>query len=218
MTREISPSITTALANSHVNLAFLLELGLDSGAVYLWSGEGNLSWDGKLWMGVGALGSISAITEETGLADVRIKATLSHLPIENLPDFVEEFTLNNPVGRPFQIHLVFFNNDTSIDDVLPLTAGFIDGLNIFEAGGGGSENLGGIELTLASEAAMLALTRVFRLTDQHQQALFPGDKGLEFVTDTNLSEIRWGQADPQSVTTTAPEGGGANLKRGIGFE
>ncbi len=206
MTRKITPAISTALEANHVNLAFLLELGLDGGSVYLWSGEGDLNWDAKIWKGVGALGSISAITEEAGLSDVRIKAHLSHVPIENMPDFVEEFTLNNPVGRPFQIHLVFFNDDTSVNDVLPLTAGFIDGLNIFEKGETSVENIGGIELTLASETALLALTRVFRFTDQHQRSLFPGDKGLEFVTDTSLSEIRWGQADAQKIASS-PGGG-----------
>lgn len=208
MTRQLSATIDTALGNAHVNIAFLLELGLDGGSVYLWSGEGDLNWDAKVWKGVGALGSISAITEESGLSDVRIKATLSHLPIENMPDFVEEFTINNPVGRPFAINLAFFKNDTSVNDVLPLTAGFIDALNISETGEASPENMGGVELTLASEAAMLAHTRVFRLTDQHQQALFTGDKGLEFVTDTNLGEIRWGQADPQRV----PSGNGSDLK------
>ncbi|MCK5041713.1 MAG: hypothetical protein KAR62_05440, partial [Sphingomonadales bacterium] len=83
---------------------------------------------------------------------------------------------------------------------------FIDGLNIFEKGETSVENIGGIELTLASETALLALTRVFRFTDQHQRSLFPGDKGLEFVTDTSLSEIRWGQADAQKIASS-PGGG-----------
>lgn len=214
MTRQVSPAISTVLDSNHLNLAFLLELNLDGGSAYLWSGEGDLNWDGKTWKGVGALGSISAITEDTELADARIKAYLSHVPIENMPDFVEEFTLNNPVGRPFQIHIVFFNDDTSVNDVLPLTAGFIDGLNIFERGGDFAENIGGIELTLASESALLGLKRVFRFTDQHQQSLFPGDRGLEFVTDTNLGEIRWGQAEPQKISSnTSQSQNQSNLMR-----
>jgi hypothetical protein len=210
MTRQITSAVSNALQASHVNLAFLLELSLDGGSVYLWSGEGGLNWDGKVWNGVGALGSISAITEEAGLSDVRIKAHLSHVPIENMPDFVDEFTLNNPVGRPFQIHIVFFNDDTSINDVMPLTAGFIDGLNIFENGDSQAENIGGIELVLASESALLAQTRVFRFTDQHQRSLFPGDRGLEFVTDSSLSEIRWGQGDAQKLPSS--QGGGISYR------
>lgn len=213
MTRQISPAIITEVENAHVNIAFLLSLDLDVSPLYLWSGLGSLNWDGKIWQGVGALGALSAINEDTDLSDVRIKANLSHLPIESLPDFVTEFASNDPVGRPFKIYLAFLNDDTSMNDVVLLTAGFIDGLSLSEAVTGAGENMGGIELTLASEAALLKQTRLYRFTDQHQKSLFPSDRGLEFVTDTNLGEIRWGQADPQKIPASGFSG-----KKGFEFD
>ena len=199
MTRILPTSVSLGVEQDKVSVAFLLELALDGGSVFLWSGEGNLIWNGQTWLGVGAMGAISSVAEDAQLSDARIKATLSHVPVDNLPDFVQEFSDNDPVGRGFTLNLAFFNDDTSINDVVTLTAGFIDAISMNDGEGGADGSSGGIELTLASEAALLSRHRGYRLTDQHQEALFMGDRGLEFVTDTTLGEIRWGAADPQTV-------------------
>ena len=199
MTRVLPTSVSTGVEQDKVSVAFLLEMALDSGSVYLWSGQGDLDWNGQTWLGVGGMGAISAVTEDSQMSDARIKATLSHVPVENLPDFVQEFSDNDPVGRSFTLSLAFFDEDTSISDVVTLTAGFVDAVSMNDGAGGADGSSGGIELMLASEAALLSRKRGYRLTDQHQEALFSGDRGLEFVTDTNLAEIRWGSADPQTI-------------------
>ena len=203
MTRGLSAGLETAVAAEVVRYAYMLELRLDSGDVNVWSGTGPLTALAKTWDGLGAMGAISGPTEASGLSDTVMKATLSHIPIATLPDFVDEFTTNNPRGREFDLHLVVLKEDGTVDDVITLTTGFIDSASMVD----GEEGM--VQIDLVSEAARLRSTRVYRFTAQHQEALFPGDLGFEFVTDTD-PEIRWGSATPQKVAA----GGGAGFRTG----
>lgn len=199
MTRGLSAGLETAVSAETTRYAALLELRLDSGDVNLWSGEGDLIWNGKTWKGVGGIGTVSGTKESSDLSDTVIRATLSHIPITTLPDFVQEFKDNNPRGREFDLHLAFFDANGAIDDVITLTTGFIDSASMID----GEE--GEVQIDLVSEASKLARTNLFRLTDQHQRQLFAGDLGLEFVADLD-EEIRWGSANPKSVRTGANKG------------
>lgn len=185
MTRDISTAASNHAAGGTVRFALLLELNLDSGDVNIWSGGGDLSWSSKTWSGVGDLGAISSVSETSDLSDARITATLSLADGGDVLDIATEFTTNDPVGRGFTLYLGLFNEDGSIDDVVTLTSGFIDGCALSDGA------IGGVEVSLASEAALLARETYFRLDDQHQQQLFSGDKGLEFVSDPNLGNTNF---------------------------
>jgi hypothetical protein len=192
MTRSLSAAAATHVEGETTRFAILMELRLDSGDVNIWSGVGDLSWDSKTWQGLGAMGGLSGVAEATDLSDTVTRATLSHIPIAALPDFVEEFKTNNPVGREYDLFLALLDSNNLIEDVIPLTSGFIDG-NSFTDG-----EEGAISLDLVSEATKLEMVLLYRLSAQHQDSLFPGDLGLEFVTDLD-EEIRWGGATPQRV-------------------
>lgn len=195
MTRTLPAAVATAIANNAAGTetlywAILLQLGLDSGTVYMHSGVGDLSWNGQTWTGVGGMGTISGVPEDTGMSSTEIKVTLAHFAIGALPDFIVEFDTNDPTKRPWEMHLAFFDEDHVIKDVLTLDKGGIGGVIMSE-----SEETGQIEVSLVNETARLERADGLRLTDQHQQSIWPGDKGLEFVTDTNLGDIPWGVTD-----------------------
>lgn len=216
MTRSLSAAIQTELDN-HANgtpiyPCFLLYLGLDSGATYLWSGVGDLVYDSNTYQGVGAMGSIGAVAEDSKLSDVRFNVQLSAIPAESLPDFVDEVTTGNPINRPFTIHLGFMDDEGQLQDAMLLTAGFIDGADISETQGDDGQRLGSIRLTMASESTRLARSDFRRMTNQSQQAIFTGDKGFEFVADTNMREIVWGSVKQQVGSST---GRGGNPNTGV---
>ncbi len=210
MTRSLTGAADAHITGDVVRPAFLLELVLDSGAVKIWDGTGTLNWDSKNWLGIGAAGSIGPVTEASDLSDTVIRATLSHIPIDTLPDFVEEFTDNDPVGRAFTLYLALFKADNTIDDVVTLTAGFIDSASMSDG------EAGAVSIDLVSEQARLRRTRVYRLSHQHQEDLFTGDLGLEFVTDLD-EEIRWGAATPQKIAQ-GPSAGGSSRGSGSGLD
>ncbi len=176
MTRNISQEASDHIEAETIPFAVLLELEFDSGPVNLWWGIGDIVWDGKTWIGTGEIGSLSGVTEATDLSDTVIRATLSHLDNSLMPDFVDELTNQNPVGRGFSTYLAFFNPDNSIKDTVLLSAGLIDAVHLTNG------ETGAISLDLVSEAGQMARVRFFRMDDQHQQKIFPGDKGFQFVT------------------------------------
>lgn len=203
MTRNLPAVLSDEVEKESIAWALFLELALDSGAVNIWSGTGDFAWGGKTWSGIGTMGTLSGVSEDTDLADVRIEASLSlHEDVaeEALPDLLTEFKDNDPVGRVFTLYLGFFEVDSGalLDDPMTLTAGFIDEVKLSEAE---------VNLTLASEQALMARNRIMRLTDQDQRALFPGDAGLEFVTSLD-EEIKWGSAPPQKISRGRFSGSG----------
>ena len=195
MTRNLSQAISDQIEAEVVPFAILLELGFDSSPAYRWSGAGDLSWDGKTWLGTGEMGSITEVTEATNLADTVIRATLSHIDNSVMPDLVSEVTDMDPVGRPFTLYMAFFNPDNTVKDVMTLTAGLIDAVQLVDG------ETGAITIDLVSEAGLMKRAVFFRMDDQHQQKLFPGDKGFQFVTGMD-EEVAMASAPTRNLRGT----------------
>ena len=211
MTRSLDASIATAVTNNAagteiLNWLSLLKLELDSGTVFLNSGTQDFSFDGETWIGVGGAGSLSGIRENTSLGKAEIVAILSHIPLSGLPDFVDEFTDNDPVGRSWTTYIAFLNADFNTKAVLTMDAGFIGSTEMGE-----SAEAGSIALTLLNETTRFGLVTFYRMTNQGQQSIWPGDEGFEFVTDTNLAEISWGKT--AAVIPSSGGGGGRSIGR-----
>jgi len=177
MTRELSPTSFALVAEQNISFAVLLELEFASGPVRLWSGVGDLSFGGKTWVGTGQLGSLSGVTEATDLSDTVIRARLSHIDAALMPEVVAEVTEGDPVGCPFAIFLAFFEPDGSVKNAVTLTSGFIDAVEL------AAGEAGALTLDLVTEGGQMARSRFYRLSDAHQKKLFPGDRGLEFVSN-----------------------------------
>ena len=61
MTRDLSPSMLTGIAQTDVRPILLFEGQFDGGFVRFWTGENTISWNGNDWIGAGQLiGSASA--------------------------------------------------------------------------------------------------------------------------------------------------------------
>lgn len=196
MTRNIPAPIQNELDNQAtepLKMALLFFADFEGDPVYVWTGIGDLEYNGNIYQGVGALGSTSPIAEDSKLSDVRYSASLSTLPAGILPDIVSEITDKNFNGRDFSIDLAFLDANTQFIDALPLTAGQMNGAEISEIPDKDEGELkGNIKLGLASDAAKLENRTFYRQTNQSQQQLFPGDRGFEYIDSTSLREIFWG--------------------------
>lgn len=184
MTRDQNASIEDVFRP-----ALLLELNLDTGDANVWTGSGTLPWGGKDWLGLGELGTFSAVKEGTKFQDDRITATMSGIAAEGMRDLIAEFNEDSPVGRPWSLYLAIFSEEAKLQSVDLLSAGFVDAVNY---------STGSVEITLATEAVLFGHIRFYRKSDAMQQKLFSGDKGLEFVTDLN-DAINWGSAPPTII-------------------
>ncbi len=182
MSRTTDVQLLSTIQAEKLDWAYMLALHFEGDPVYVWSGSGDLTWDGKTWIGTGDVGSLSGVSETDAMSNTVIEATLSHLE----PEHLQEIINFDPVGRSFDLHLAFFENDQrSPYKVLTLTAGVVDGISVVDG------QVGMIKLKLVSEMALMRRFHLFRMDDQHQQYLFPGDKGCEYVTSLD-EEIIWG--------------------------
>jgi len=218
MTRLLDAGVQQALDDAEtdgLNMGLLFFADYEGDPVYVWTGIGDLEHDGNIYQGLGDLGNISSIIEDAKLKDVRYSASLSAIPGGSIPDIISAITDGNPTGRDFTIDLAFFTPAVTLSGVLPLTSGFMDGSSINEAPTDDGELIGTITQNLASDSTRLSLRKFERLTNQSQQQIFSGDLGLEFVADTNLGEIYWGQKS--SVTSKGVSGGGAGGGGGGGL-
>ena len=84
MSRNIDSTLAAGLANANIQPIILAALTFASGVVYVWSGVGDLVWGGNTYQGVGALGSISAISEGSSVQADGMTLTLSGIPIPGL--------------------------------------------------------------------------------------------------------------------------------------
>lgn len=191
--RGFSGTIETALAAARADLALLVELAFVGGTERFWTGVGDIAWNSQTWTGSGELGSIDKIADSVEKSDAGVELTLNYLD----DDIRNELVTNDSVGQSASIYLALFDIDAgTVTDAYELYAGFIDQIEIVDAG-----ETGEVHVRLASELARLKKPQFMKLTDAHQQYLFAGDVGLEFASRMDQA-ITWGRK-PVDLRTNA---------------
>lgn len=184
MAREISTDLVKeALADSNRPI-LIADIETSDGNVRVWTGIGNLSFNGQTFYGIAGLGGISAI-KESG-SEVRANAVSMLLTGIPSADIAKALSTNYR-GRPGTIWLGFLSDDGDLIDSIILFKGTMDAVNLAE----GPET-SSIIAAAESRLADLDRPRLRRYTDEDQKALFPGDDGLEYVEGIQNEELVWG--------------------------
>ena len=175
-------ALETALGKSTVRWIYLVNLDLDT-PVYL-SNSYTVSWDNHLWLGLGVLGVISPIEEGTELQMYGVTLTISGIPLDTLDDAFN----TNYQGRSAKIWLALLgDNSQIINSPILVFSGRMDTMNI-ELG-----STAAISISIESKLTDWGRARVLKYTHEDQQLLYPGDKGLEFVSKIEEKEVLWGR-------------------------
>lgn len=182
--RDISAEMAAGAKESKIRSLVLVELVFDSGTLRLNNSLVNIPWNGNIYYGVGDLGDISSVRENTNLESSGITMTLTGIKQEyisiGLGDHIQ--------GRRAQIYEVLLNDDFSVKkDPVPLGPWKMDVLEIVYGKS--------CTLTLQCESLMAGWnrTKLQRYTHEEQDRQFPGDKGLEFVADMVTRDFNWGE-------------------------
>lgn len=181
----MSSDMLAALQASQLNPALFVELHFVTGVAYLWSGSGTISWNGHSWLGVGALGSVSTISEGATVEARGIALTLSGIDTAILADVVQEFQ----TGAPALVYLGLFDSGgTLIASPITSFSGRMDQPTI-DVGGDAAT------ITINCESRLLEMNvAVGRRYDPVDQALdFPGDEGFKFIPGVQERQIFWGR-------------------------
>lgn len=185
MARDIAAAVEAAAEDSNVRPYLLVHLDYESGAVRIASTPFDITFDGDSYLGVGRLGSISAIQEGPEMKSYGISMQLSGIPTSYMTEMRQERFQD----RACRIWLGFLDaGHRPIGTPAQLFGGRMDVVS-FEVG----ET---ITATLTAESRLVdwERPRTRRYTDQDQQQAFAGDKGLEFVQATTEMELVWGRA------------------------
>lgn len=195
MSRVLSAEMLAVATADVVRPIYLVKAEFDSTPpedrnLYLWSGFGDLTFNGKNYLGVGNLLSISAVDESTDLTATGASIVLSGIQSPLLAIARDE----DYQGRPITIYLGALDDTGDlIASPTVLFSGFMDVMTISEAGETST-------ISVTAENKLIAFDRSYvrRYTAEDQKIDYPDDMGFEFVAKIADQEIIWGRASPAS--------------------
>jgi hypothetical protein len=220
MSRALDAEILAAISGGVVKPFFTVDLlfpvgsvayagaSVESGPLYLWTGVGTATIEGKSYVGTGQFLELSAFEETTEIAARNATVTLSGIPSDLLA-----LALSTPYqGHKCLIKFGVFGDDESVlkedgayllkedNGQIELESsgqnssrsivfnGYMDQMTIAE----GPET-SQIAMTVESRLIDLDRVRLRRYTSEDQKSRFPGDLAFDFVNDLQDKEIFWGR-------------------------
>jgi hypothetical protein len=183
--REIDPDLIAELGAPVLRPIYMARLFFDAQTVNVWSGYGDLLWDGNTYLGVGHLGGISPVGETQENQAKGIVVTLSAQQSDIALALNEKCR-----GRAFRLYLGALKDQDSsgvlVGNPYRLFAGIMDTMEI---------TLGGdmMEIRLSVENAMIIgqRSKPRRYTSQDQRQYFPGDAGLDLINALKDASLTW---------------------------
>lgn len=182
-TRDLSTSLETAIGEVVVRPAVLAELSFSGGAVNFWTGQGSITWDSKSWDGTGRAVSFSTFPETTDGSSQGVQIDISGIDSADIDDITqEEFQ-----GDSANVWIALLDSSGAvISDPFKIFGGIMDT---------GEINDNGQTATISINAESKLINQIkriqWRYTDQDQQKLSSGDKGLEFIGKIQDKQIVW---------------------------
>ena len=201
--------VTGSLIQSNVPtiyVAVAVSMDFEGGIVRLSSLKGTKIFEGEIYDGLGALGTINQAKETNDLAANGIELILT-----GVPDEYKSLALNEIYrGRPVTCYLWILDTDLNIIQSTITFKGLMDQMIISSDGTTAT-------VTVRCENRLIELnrTRDSRYTQEEQKLLWNDtDQGLRFVASLALKNIYWGSAAPGAAPIqTSYAGGGFNKGR-----
>lgn len=202
MPRTLTSDMQTALTSAAVRIGILACLQFSNETLYLWSGLGPLTWNSMTFQGVGTLGKVEGISEDTNVEARGVQISLSGVPSSMIGEALDNVRLMQPV----QLWLVCFDLAGAVISTPVVSfAGLMDKSSIDDDGNT-------CTITINAENTLADLNRPVprHYTQADQQldlALTLASLGLPSTTvDTGFSHVNniqeltvfWG-SNPKSV-------------------
>lgn len=184
MTRELDPAIEAASAAETIHPVLFAKLEFPDGDVMVHSEIGDLAFGGDTYTGIGVLGSVGNVEEDSELSRTPITLTLS-----GIPTTLVAILLNQQYqGRQATLYLGYLDSSrVLVADPTIIYRGRMDTAKIQQ----GKE----LAVTVSVESRFAAWDRpnIRRFNNADQQSRYPGDVGLQFVEQATDKQIVWGQ-------------------------
>lgn len=185
MARDLSAEIAAALEQGVLRPVLFFEGEFASGWVRIWSGLGEIPWNGQVWTGVGSLLGMGAIEETQKVVAGGTTVSLSGVPLEMVSLAINEARQGKP-GRVW-LGLLTEAQEIIADPVRAFT-GRLDVPEVADAGDSCT-----VTISYENRLIDLGVPRSWRYTHESQRVLAPDDRGFEFVSAIQDREITWGR-------------------------
>ena len=185
MSRSLSGPFLAALSSGVLRPALFFKGTFADGDLRLWSGLGAITALGEDYAGAGTFLGISTVEETGDVVASGTSISLSGVPSELVSAALDEVRQ----GLPGRIYIGLLDETGAlIDDPVLMFVGRIDVPEI-------ADDEQTCIITISYESRLIDLTRAreWRYTDESQKALYPGDRGFEYVTTIQDKEIVWGR-------------------------
>lgn len=205
-------SLTTAHKNKLTAKAkcvgLLVEIDYTPTPVRVWTGHHDITWDSKTWVGLGALGGISVISEKIGVRAGFFKLTLNGVPSAAIANALDDAQQKRSVKVWVATFTASGGVFTIVADPNRMDWGETDVHEIIEG-----DDRHTIEVNVETPLARLQLLSVLRATHEDQQRHFPSDTAGRFAAQVAEKVLYWPDVEPSTANNTAA--GGAGYKSAI---
>lgn len=184
MVRALSAAMAAELAKARTRPFLLVELDFASAAMRLTTRGRDVTFNGNLYSGNGALLGISEIEETTEVSPAGHTITLAATAeLRNI--IANEFFQ----GRRASLWLGFNDDAGAVVEVpIPVAGGIIDGADYIDDPAAPL-----VRIAIATRLRDMTIARERRWSSEDQKAVFPGDTGLRYVEAIQEFELRSGE-------------------------
>jgi hypothetical protein len=185
MSRDLTPAVVAITESERVEPFLMFEGDFIDGEIRIWTGYGDINWNGQIWNGTGTLLSVSNVFEDNEVSAKGMTITLNGIPQEMIGLVLSDCRQ----GADGRVYLGFLSAGQIVSDPILFFEGKLDVPVIDE----GAE-VSSISISYESRLIDLMRPRESRFTDEDQKREFPGDLGCEFVVSLQDKNIKWGGA------------------------
>jgi hypothetical protein len=183
MPRQLDTALAAALAAGEIQPFFMALLSFKTSQECVWTGVGNIVWNGQTFTGVGSFAKIGTIQEGDNVQAYGTTVTLSGIDPVLLGDCMTEMV----PGAQATLWLGCLSGGVILGTPYQLFSGTMDQPTV-------SVGVDTISITLALETKMLDLQRASnrRYTQADQRLYYPTDTGFAGVEVLNDQADIWG--------------------------
>ena len=186
MSRDLTAGFIAELGATVKSPAIFFQGDFKTGTAYLWSGIGQIDWNGQTWTGAGLLSSISQILETSDVRADGIVVSLSAISEEIRSLILQEVEQ----GKEGIVYIGFINDAGDVvADPANAFSGRLDVPSMKDTGEA-------ITVSIAYENRLrdLEKPREFRYTNESQKLFFANDIGFEYVPSLQEWNGVWGRS------------------------
>ena len=194
--KGFSGKFTDFINDDHQLVFFAVKADFDSGAVRVWSGDGDLSVGGETYLGVGTLLQISETEDNLELISTGVSVSLAGMDATVLDMALTE----NYQNRPITIFMGFLSGGTDVSaGTATIFNGRMQSMSI-------NDDPNGSTINIDAENRLIDLSRPsnLRYTKESQKFIDSTDTCFDRVQAMADREIIWGR----SSTNTGSGSGG----------